>query len=332
MFLTNLEDTYQKLQAAIDLLVDNQEMDNFSALIETFANLLDESEFEKAQYPAQLQATLAKQYQEIDLVALEPKQRRLLLQMLILKVYQTEKVQANHQMTPDTIGLLIGYLVEKMTTKLSTVAICDLAIGTGNLLATVSQSLLQVNKKIVLSGIDNDDTQLTLASLGFELLEQPLNLLHQDALAPLMLDLQDIIIGDLPVGYYPIDARSQNYMLHFDEGHAYTHYLMIEQTLRYLKPNGLGILLVPSNLFMQKQGNKVLECIKSSGYFQAFLNLPATLFNDSQSQKSILIIQKQGPHAQQAQQVLLGDFPEIKDQFALSEFLTTIENWINQEI
>lgn len=331
MPLTKLEETYQKFQLALTSLKDAQKLDTFSAVIETFANLLDEDEFQQADYPESLQETLAQQYQEIDLWALKPQQRRLLLQMIILKTYQTEKIQANHQMTPDTIGLLVGYLVEKMTANKSKLKLCDLAIGTGNLLATVVQGLLQANKDLQLSGIDNDDTQLTLASLAFELLQQPINLLHQDALAPLVLDLQDVIIGDLPVGYYPLDQRSQGYMLHFEEGHAYTHYLMIEQTLRYLQPAGLGILLVPSDLFMQKAGTKVLECIKASGYFQAFLNLPANLFNANQSQKSILVIQKHGSTAKQAKQVLLGDFPDLKDQLATNEFLTTIEEWIKQE-
>ena len=47
-----------------------------------------------------------------------------------------ESVQPNHQMTPDTIGMFIGYLLKKFI-KNNTYRLLDPAVGTGNLLTTV---------------------------------------------------------------------------------------------------------------------------------------------------------------------------------------------------
>ena len=48
-----------------------------------------------------------------------------------------EGAHPNHQMTPDTIGLFLGYLVSKFLGKQKNVTILDPAVGTGNLLTAI---------------------------------------------------------------------------------------------------------------------------------------------------------------------------------------------------
>lgn len=80
-------------------------------------------------------------------------------------------------------------------------------------------------------------------------LEIPFDVYPQDAIMPLPLEEADIVIGDFPVGYYPIDERSKEFKLGFEEGHSYSHYLLIEQAINVLKDAGYAFLVVPSNIF-----------------------------------------------------------------------------------
>ena len=55
---------------------------------------------------------LKKQYEEINLDKFSKEEIRKAYQLVILKGMK-ENVQPNHQMTPDTVGMFVGYLVEK---------------------------------------------------------------------------------------------------------------------------------------------------------------------------------------------------------------------------
>ncbi len=43
---------------------------------------------------------------------------------------QEEKIQANHQITPDSIGLILGFLVERFMNNQEELHIVDIADGT----------------------------------------------------------------------------------------------------------------------------------------------------------------------------------------------------------
>ena len=38
---------------------------------------------------------------------------------------------------------------------------------------------------------------------------------------PLPLEEADVVIGDFPIGYYPVDERSKDMVLGFKEGHSF---------------------------------------------------------------------------------------------------------------
>ena len=71
----------------------------------------------------------------------------------------------------------------------------------------------------------------------------------QDAIMPLPLEEADVVIGDFPIGYYPLDGRSKEMKLGFEEGHSYSHFLLIEQAVYAFKTKWLCFLVVPSNIF-----------------------------------------------------------------------------------
>ena len=53
-------------------------------------------------------------YQKLSELSFEPEEWRRLSQLLLLKGSQTEHLQANHQLTPDSIGFLFVFLIEQL--------------------------------------------------------------------------------------------------------------------------------------------------------------------------------------------------------------------------
>ncbi|EFK79238.1 hypothetical protein HMPREF9269_1579 [Ligilactobacillus salivarius ACS-116-V-Col5a] len=142
----------------------------------------------------------------------------------------------------------------------------------------------------------------------------------------------DLVVGDLPVGYYPIDDKVSDYITKNNDGHSYAHYVLIEKSIRQLKEDGIGIFIVPRGIFEVKDSVKLLKYIQKVGYLQGLLNLPTELFNDKQSMKSILVVQKKGNKAKQAEEVLLGDFPSFKKQEEFKKFINEIVSWAKKNI
>jgi site-specific DNA-methyltransferase (adenine-specific) len=272
---------------------------------------------------------LEKKYNEFSIENYSSEEIRKGFQLAILKGMQ-ENIQPNHQMTPDSIGIFIGYLAQKWMSGKKTITVLDPAIGTGNLLATLLNSFApeKVEKAI---GVDIDDVLIKLAYVGANLQKHPLELFTQDSLEPLFIDPVDLVVSDLPVGYYPNDLRANEYKLKADEGMSYSHHLFIEQSINHLKPGGNAIFLVPNGLFESPEASKLQEYLKNHTYIQAFLKLSPTLFKNKDAGKSILIVQKKKPEIRGPKQVLLAELPKFSNQQALSEILVKIDRWYEEQ-
>jgi site-specific DNA-methyltransferase (adenine-specific) len=182
------------------------------------------------------------------------------------------------------------------------------------------------------TGIDNDDTMLAVASMSFIFEHLKVDLYHQDSIDNLLVKNADIVVSDLPVGYYPIDERTVGFETRSSEGHSFVHHLLIEQSMKAVRPGGFGVYLVPSNLFQTEEAKKLLAFFHDKIYLQAILNLPSKMFKDAKAQKSILILQKVGQNAKQADQVLLGEFPDFKEQKEMVAFLKDFKKWAQKSL
>lgn len=268
-------------------------------------------------------------YSQVDLNEFQNEELRKAFQLVILKGMK-ENVQANHQMTPDAVGMLIAYLVNKLVNKPS-FTLLDPAVGTGNLLATVINQL-QPNKEIDAIGIEVDDLLIKLAYVNANLQKHPIQFFNQDSLDSLYVDPVDVIICDLPIGYYPNDVRASDYELKADEGHSYAHHLFIEQSVRHIKDGGYLFFVIPNGLFESNQAQKLQQFIKKNVIIQGLLQLPLTMFKSKESAKSILIIQKKGDGVIAPKQTLLVDLPSLSNAAAVQKILSEINKWISENI
>lgn len=265
---------------------------------------------------------LDKQYKEVDLNSFTKEEIRKAYQLVILKGMK-ENVQPNHQMTPDSVGMLMSYLVDKFIDQPS-FRLLDPAIGTGNLVTTV---LNQLQRNVQSIGIEIDDLLIKLAYVNANLQEHPIELFNQDSLEALFIDPVDAVIADLPVGYYPNDVRAAEYKLKAPEGHSYAHHLFIEQSVSHTKPGGYLFFIIPNGLFESDQAQQLREFFQEEIIVQGVLQLPISMFANKNAAKSILVLQKKGEGIVAPKQALLANLPSISNVIEMDNILKKIDKW-----
>ena len=207
-------------------------------------------------------------------------------QLAILKGMK-EGVQANHEMTPDAVGMFMSYLFHKFMQGQNEITVLDPAIGTGNLMTTVFNS---AKEGLAMSGfgVEVDEVLIKLALVNANLQKHAIEFFHQDGLAPLYIDPVDAVISDLPIGYYPNEIGASEYKLKADEGMSYAHHLFIEQSVKHTKEGGYLFFLVPNFIFESDQAPKLHAFIKETCFIQGLLQLPVSMFKNEKNAKVYL--------------------------------------------
>ena len=298
-----IETAFSLMEEAIIALQHSLGTSFFDAYIENTENLVDNAKVRvlDQQPDADTVTKVEALYQKLIGLELEQEDWRKLTQLILLKGSKTESLQPNHQLTPDSIGFLFVFLIEQLTLKKNQpLEILDITVGMGNLLLTVLINLQAADYSVKGIGVDNDETLLAIAASN---------------------------IGDLPVGYYPNDQQAEKFATHSEKEHSYAHHLLMEQAMNYVKPEGFGLFLVPSNFLETEQGPLLQKWLKDEVLLQGIIQLPDELFKSEHSRKSILLLQKKGETAEQAEKVLLVHLPSLKDPKQVTEFFKKFEDW-----
>ncbi|AYC30800.1 class I SAM-dependent methyltransferase [Paenisporosarcina cavernae] len=248
------------------------------------------------------------------------------IQLAILKGMKAH-VQPHHHMTPDSLGLLVAYFVEKFTSNKDHFTVLDPAIGTGNLLYTVMN---YVQKNVTAEGVEIDDMLIQLAAATGDLLQHEVQLHRQDALQPLLIDPVDVVVSDLPAGYYPNEKIGSTYFLGNKEGMSFAHHLFIEQSVKHIKDGGHLLLFVPQNLFESEEASRLHEFFQQHVWIEAVIQLPDNLFKQSNFAKSLLVLQKKSSESKKPREVLLAKVPSMSNKEAMSLFFQKVDIWMEQ--
>ena len=323
-----IETAFSLMEEAIIALQHSLGTSFFDAYIENTENLVDNAKVRvlDQQPDANTVTKVEALYQKLIGLELEQEDWRKLTQLILLKGSKTESLQPNHQLTPDSIGFV--FLIEQLTLKKNQpLEILDITVGMGNLLLTVLINLQAADYSVKGIGVDNDETLLAIAASNSLLMKEEIKLFHQDSLQDLLVDPVDYVIGDLPVGYYPNDQQAEKFATHSEKEHSYAHHLLMEQAMNYVKPEGFGLFLVPSNFLETEQGPLLQKWLKDEVLLQGIIQLPDELFKSEHSRKSILLLQKKGETAEQAEKALLVHLPSLKDPKQVTEFFKKFEDW-----
>jgi len=324
----SVEFLFNYIDESTECLKDNLEISYLEALIETGENFF-EGEVLQEEINGSQKDKLMNTIHQFTSASKDNESIRRAFQLAILKGMK-QGVQTNHEMTPDGIAFIITYLVGKLTEGKQNLIILDPAIGTGNLLLTILNSSKDKFTESV--GIDVDDVLVRIAFVIGNLLGHEIELFNQDSLAPLFVDPVDLVVCDLPIGFYPNAERANEYTLKAKEGMSYAHHLFIEQSMNYLKSGGFFISLVPNHLFTSEQSAQLQSYINETGVIQGLIQLPVSAFKDEKHQKSILIIRKNAENMKKPKQALLVDFPKLSNVKAVEDIMLQMNEWFKENL
>lgn len=325
---------YEALDETIILLQNALDISYLEAILETLENVNDQKVLVMDGKPDQQTVSqLERLYQKMSDLPDEAKEKRQAVQLVILKGMMESKVQTNHQMTPDSIGTLCAYFIQRIAQpvlKQEKVSMADLSIGTGNLLYTIYHFLMpSFEKHWQLSGADSDELLIAIASASAKFQGIEIDLYYQDALKPLLMSPVDLVVSDLPVGYYTDQQHAQNFDLAFDQSMSYSHFLLIEQHIHYLKESGYGFFLVPAKIFEDDAGRDLLKYLKQETHLLAMIQMPREFFGSEEAVKALMIIQKHGDQSQAPDEIFIGSAPNFKEMEKMNLFLKEVNNWVN---
>ncbi|AAP28575.1 class I SAM-dependent methyltransferase [Bacillus anthracis] len=294
------------------------------ALVETGDNLFEGAILQEELSEAAIER-LNREYSTFNEETYKGEEIRKAFQLAILKGMK-EGVQANHEMTPDAVGMFMSYLFHKFMQGQNEITVLDPAIGTGNLMTTVFNS---AKEGLTMSGfgVEVDEVLIKLALVNANLQKHAIEFFHQDGLAPLYIDPVDAVISDLPIGYYPNEIGASEYKLKADEGMSYAHHLFIEQSVKHTKEGGYLFFLVPNFIFESDQAPKLHAFIKETCFIQGLLQLPVSMFKNEKNAKSIFVLQKKGPSVTMQKQALLVELPKFSNMKAMEDIMDQLNTW-----
>ena len=309
---------FEKIEKAYGYLLENtQTIQNdlqtnfYDALVEQNAIYLD----------GQTELTLVKENnQRLRDLNLNKEEWRRSFQYLLMKAAQTEPLQANHQFTPDGIGFLLVFLVDQLASS-DQVDVLEMGSGTGNLAQTLMNNC---QRSLDYLGLEIDDLLIDLAASMAEVMKVDVNFAQGDAVRPQVLKESDVIISDLPIGYYPDDAIASRYQVASPQGHTYAHHLLIEQSLKYLKPGGVAIFLAPNDLLTSEQSPLLKNWMQDHAQVLAMVTLPENLFRSANLAKTIFVLRKQ---EEAVVQPFVYPLTDLQDQEDLMKFRESFQNW-----
>ncbi|MFA2564954.1 class I SAM-dependent methyltransferase [Bacillus wiedmannii] len=294
------------------------------ALVETGDNLFEGAILQEELSESAIER-LNREYSTFNEEIYKGEEIRKAFQLAILKGMK-EGVQANHEMTPDAVGMFMSYLFHKFMQGQNEITVLDPAIGTGNLMTTVFNS---AKEGLAMSGfgVEVDEVLIKLALVNANLQKHAIEFFHQDGLAPLYIDPVDAVVSDLPIGYYPNEIGASEYKLKADQGMSYAHHLFIEQSVKHTKEGGYLFFLVPNFIFESDQAPKLHAFIKETCFIQGLLQLPVSMFKNEKNAKSIFVLQKKGPSVTMPKQALLVELPKFSNMKAMENIMDQLNTW-----
>ncbi|MEH6889190.1 class I SAM-dependent methyltransferase [Bacillus sp. JJ864] len=294
------------------------------ALVETGDNLFEGTILQEGLEQPTIER-LEREYSKFNEENYKGEEIRKAFQLAILKGMK-DGVQANHEMTPDAVGMFMSYLFHKFMKDQKEITVLDPAVGTGNLLTTIFNGYLE-GTTMSGFGVDVDDLLVKLALVNANLQKQAVEFFNQDGLASLYIDPVDAVVCDLPIGYYPNEIGASEYTLKADEGMSYAHHLFIEQSVKHTKDGGYLFFLVPNFIFESDQAPKLHAFIKETCFVQGLLQLPVSMFKNEKNAKSIFVLQKKGQNINMPKQALLVELPKFSKVQAMENIMQQINGW-----
>lgn len=296
--MSNIEKLFYSIDKEVEVIKKQENSNYFKALVE-YLNLEDDEKY----------FSLVDNYSKEEI--------KKVYQFLVLKAYR-ELQNINYNITPEIISIYIKSIVD-IIFKDKDINIADFASGSGGILLELASN----NR--VLTSIELDSYFSKLQQNIFNIMELEVSIINQDTLKPINIELQDVVVSDVPLGYYFDEDNSLNYKLCSSEGASLNSLLFLEQATNYLKENGVAILVLPKQIM--NLTNDVKKFIEKDININAFILLPEEMFKNKEQQKVIVIATKKGQKIL-PEKVFLSEIPSYQNKNGYEIFKNNLKNWL----
>ncbi len=229
-------------------------------------------------------------------------------QLCVLKAMKLQNL-SNENITPDTIGIFIAYLVEKLLPECDKLTILDPLVGTGNLLVTVANNLKLAS---TLVGVDNNHDSYRLARALMGMSDYNDDIYFQDTLS-----FENASAG-LLVTDFPLEDFSEN---------SYFPYDVLIHHHQNLKDDATVIIVVSDSFFDVSDNKNFKEDILSLYLAIGLIQLPRDIFK--KQGKHILILKKKTDTTLQNENFLIAEIPSFEDREEMLKVIGRINNWFD---
>ncbi|MFW5794059.1 MAG: class I SAM-dependent methyltransferase [Bacillota bacterium] len=297
----NIEKLYDVIDESAIILFDKYKIPYLKGIVKTCENIYANSaDFSDKEINEELETLL----NSIKDITFQKEEIRKAIQYAILKGLKHEKI-SNQMITPESIGVLMSYFIEKLYDKKS-YRIYDPLLGTGNLITTVAN---QIEKDVELIGVDNFGISYELAQSLFSMLGYGDKVFFQDTLTSKNINA-DVIISDF-------SAVQQDQV-----------YKIIDYQLNNLKPDGYFIFMVDNTFFKELNVKEFIKVISENWYLFGMVVLPNEVFKNQE--KSMVILQNRGINFIQPDSFLMAEIPSFTDKEGLNKVIRQLNNWFNK--
>lgn len=301
----NVEKFYDYFDFVGNLLYTNYGKTYLEGMNEAFNYLLDE-ELEGSYNDEHVDEIKEAKESIVD-VSFQPEEVRKSVQLGLLKGYK-HTYSSNALITPDTIGIFMGYLIKKLYKNRQLKTVLDPVIGSGNLVYSVLNYLGQEDIKVF--GVDNDLLKCNLARNLGDLMDVENEVFYQDTLTYYDQGF-DLIVADMPF------AVNQD---------QYLPYQIINHHFQSINAGGYFVGLIDNDFFEKNNSQVFREEIEKQGYIFGLIKLSETLFKATP--KSILILRKGGEGIVRTKDFLLVDLPSFNDIDNFNQIINKIDKWM----
>lgn len=309
---------FEKIEQAYELILENIQLIENDLKTNIYDALIEQNSFYLGAEGAN--EIVVVNNGKLGQLELTMEEWRRVFQFIFIKASQTEVLQANHQFTPDSIGFIILFLLDTLIDKES-LEVLEIGSGMGNLAHTL---VANSRKKLDYMGIELDDLLIDLSASIADVIGSSVSFIQEDAVRPQIIKECDIIISDLPVGYYPNDDIARRYLVAAEDEHTYAHHLLMEQSIKYLKTDGVAIFLAPSDLLTSPQSVLLKKWLTGYVSVLAVVTLPENFFGNVKNAKSLFILQKQ---SEKQMETLVYHLSSLQNRETIQDFMENVKIW-----
>lgn len=309
------ETLYRVLDQTTQILSEALDASYLDSLIEICEDLIQANiQVENNQPAPDVVERLTVLLNGLNLTEYDAEEIRKAVSLAYLRAIQVDHIQVVHHQTPDAIAMIVAYVAAKFAYKTKSVDILDPFVGMGNLLATVVNYFKTMEITVgQVSGVEIDDALLALAGISFDAQRLMVNLIEGDS-QKLELPQADIVVADVPLVHKEVDFVPDNDLI-------YT-------ASEALNENGIGIFVVPSVMLENDTTANFLSKLTQSVYVQGIIKFAPSTFKNIQAAKTLLVVQRHGRQAKQAEQVLLAQVPTLTATKELTQFFADLDQWM----